>query len=73
MESLALFITNINEIFWKSIQVAVEKMHFGTHIDTKSLEIFKHVVYNFSVAVSSIVLSKFLATSADDNDAANSI
>ena len=47
VESLTLFIANIIKIFWKLIQVAVEKMHFDTHTDTKNPEISKHVVYNF--------------------------
>ena len=56
VESLALFIANITKIFCKSIQVAVEKMDFDTHIDTKNPEISKHVVYNF-FAVSKKVLN----------------
>ena len=58
MESLALLIANITEVFWKSIQVTVKKMHFDTHIDTKNPEISKHVVYNFFVVVISIISKK---------------
>ena len=60
VESLAFFITNMTEIFRKSIQVAVEKLHFDTHTDIKNPEIFKHVVYNFFVVVSSIDSKKVL-------------
>ena len=57
-ELLALSIANLTEIFRKSIQVAVEKMHFDNHIDTKNPEISKHVFHNFFVVVSSIVSKK---------------
>ena len=45
VELLALFIANITDIFWRLIQVAVEKMHFDIHIDTKNSEMFKHVFF----------------------------
>ena len=60
MESLPLFIANITKIFKKSIQVAVEKMHFDIRIDTKNPQISKRVVYNFFVVVSTIVSKKVL-------------
>ena len=60
VESLALFIANITEIFRKLIQVAVEKMHFDAHINTKNPEISKHAVYSFFVVVSSIVSKEVL-------------
>ena len=60
VESLALFIANITKIFRKLIQVAVEKMHFDAHINTKNPETSKHAVYNFFVVVSSIVSKEVL-------------
>ena len=49
---------NIIKISWKLIQMAVEKMHFDTHIGAKNPDISKHVVYNFFVVASSIVSKK---------------
>ena len=59
-EIARLVLANITEISRKSIQVAEEKTHFDTHIDTKNPEISKYVVYNFFVVVSSIVSKKVL-------------
>ena len=47
MESLALFFTFITEAVWKSIQVAVKKLHFDVQIDAKNPEISKHVFLQF--------------------------
>ena len=60
VEPLAVLVANITKIFQKSIQVAVEKMHFDTHIDNRNPEISNHVVYNFFVVVNSIVSKKVL-------------
>ena len=72
VESLALFIANITEMFQKSIQQAVEKMHFDTHILISRIQKFPSMLFTiFIVVASSIVPRNFLATSTNNHHAAN--
>ena len=56
----ALLNASITKILRKSILVAVQKMPFYAHIDTTYSEIFRYVVYDPFVIVSSIVFKKVL-------------